>query len=108
MAPSTVSFVQFSSLARRVADQARGLGLVPPAFRTPPRVAGVDRTLRRQRDGRAGGVVAVRLAGRGAAAVVGDLVDGVIAVNGLGGDDAARARAALLAGIPVGAVGRAA
>lgn len=108
MAPSTVSFAQFSSLARRVADQARGLGLVPPAFRTPPRVAGVDRTLRRQRDGHAGGVVAVRLAGRAPAAVVGDLVDGVIAVNGLGGDDAARARSALLAGIPAGVLGRAA
>jgi hypothetical protein len=50
----------------------------------------------------------VRLAGRGASAVLGDLVDGVIAVNGLGGDDAARARSALLAGVPVGAVGRAA
>ncbi|HET7653782.1 MAG TPA: hypothetical protein VFK42_12140 [Acidimicrobiales bacterium] len=108
MAPSTVSFAQFSSLARRVADQARGLGLVPPAFRTPPRVAGVDRTLRRQRDGRVGGVVAVRLAGRPPAAVVGDLVDGVIAVNGLGGDEAVRARSALLAGIPAGVLGRAA
>jgi hypothetical protein len=108
MAPSTVSFAQFSSLARRVADQARGLGLVPPAVRTPPRVAGVDRTLRRQRDGRVGGVVAVRLAGRPPAAVVGDLVDGVIAVNGLGGDEAVRARSALLAGIPAGVLGRAA
>jgi hypothetical protein len=64
--------------------------------------------VRRQRDGRAGGVVAVRLAGRGASAVLGDLVDGVIAVNGLGGDDAARARSALLAAIPAGVLGRAA
>lgn len=102
MTPPTVSFAQFSSLARRVAEQARGLGLVAPAFRTPPRVAGTDRTVRRQHDGRPGGVVAVRLAGRGAEAVVGDLVDGVIAVNGLGGDDAARARSALLAGVAAG------
>lgn len=105
---TAVSFVQFSLLARRVAEQARGLGLVPPAFRTPPRVAGADRTLRRGRDGTVGGVVAVRLADRGAPEVVGDLVEGVIAVNGLGGDDATRARSALLAAIPVGGAGRAA
>lgn len=106
--PTSVSFAQFSALARRVADQARGLGLEPPAFRTPPKVDGADRTLRRTPDGGRGGVVAVRLSGRTAAAVVADLVEGVVAVNSLGGDDAVRVRSALLAGISLGASRRAA
>ena len=94
------SFAQFTTLARRVGDQARGLGLAPPAFRTPPRVPGADRTLRRRADG--GAVVSVRVEGRGAAAVVGDLVEGVVAANGLAGEAAERAREALLAGVPSG------
>jgi hypothetical protein len=104
-----VSFAQFSGLARRVGEQARGLGLVPPGFRTPPKVAGVDRTLRRTADGSGGDVVvSVRLAGRGVADVAADLVEGVVAANGLAGDDAARVRTALLAAISTGTPSRAA
>jgi hypothetical protein len=98
--PVTVSFAQFGALARRIADQAHGLGLVAPSFRTPPRVDGVDRTLRRRADGT--GVVAVRIQGRSPAAVVADLVEGVLAVNRLGGDEATRVRTALLAGVNLG------
>ena len=87
------SYVQFADTARRVADRARALGLVVPAFRSPPRVAGADRTLRRRADG--GSVVAVRVHGRAPAAVVADLVEGVVAANGLSGEDAAAVRAAL-------------
>jgi hypothetical protein len=94
-----VSFAQFSRLARHVAESARALGLAAPAFRTPPRLAGADRTLRRAAAGGgapAGVVVAVRLAERAPAAVVADLVDGVVAANHLDGPDAARVRRALL------------
>ena len=98
------SFAQFTTLARRVGDQARGLGLVPPSFRSPPRVPGVDRTLRRPAAG--GVVVAVRVDGRAAAAVVSDLVEGVIAANRLAGEEADRARQALLAAVPPPTGGR--
>jgi hypothetical protein len=84
----------FALSARALASEARRRGLVAPAFRSPPGLAGVDRTLRRHAGG--GTVVAVRLRGRGLDAVVGDLVDGVVAANGLAGDPAARLRASLL------------
>lgn len=101
-----VSFARFSALARRIADQSRGLGLVPPSFRTPPKVAGVTRTLRRRPDGTV--TVAVAVQGRPVRAVVTDLVDGVLAANRLAGPDAERARAALLVAVNVSARSRAA
>src|SRR5437667_1990885 len=89
------SFVAFAELARRLADRARALGLVVPGFRSPPRVGGSVRTLRRRGDGSA--VVAVQVRGRSLDAVAADLVAGVLAANGLAGAEADRARAALLA-----------
>lgn len=94
-APSGVTFHRFGALARRIADTARSLGLVVPSFRTPPSVPGVDRTLRRQPGG--GVMVAVRIHGRAERAVVGDLVEGVVAANRLRGEAAAQARHTLLA-----------
>ena len=51
--------LEFAHTVRRLGRVARVLGLQVPGFRTPPRLAGVDRSLRR----RAGGspTVAVRL-----------------------------------------------
>jgi hypothetical protein len=69
------------------------LGLDPPAFRSPPRLLGVDRTIRRRADG--GTVVAVVLRGRPWPAILADLVEGVVAANGLAGAEADRARKAL-------------
>lgn len=86
---------QFSATARTVADAARAVGLVPPAFRSPPASPDLDRSLRWQPDGRC--VVAVRAAGRPLADIVGDLIEGVIAANRLTGDAADGARAKLLA-----------
>ena len=100
-----LSFAEFATVARRVAEHARALGLVAPAFRSPPRVAGADRTLRRAA---VGGVVAVRLAGRARDAVVADLVEGVVAVNRLAGDEATRARAVLVESVATGGAPRAA
>lgn len=86
---------RFSATARTVADAARAVGLVPPAFRSPPASPDLDRSLRWQPDGRC--IVAVRAAGRPLADIVADLVEGVIAANRLTGDAAAAARAKLLA-----------
>lgn len=47
---------------------------------------GRDRTLRRRADGSV--AIAVRLSGRPFAAVVADMIDGVIAANRLSGQDA--------------------
>jgi hypothetical protein len=89
---------RFWELARWVAAEGRRLGLVSPGFRTPPVLAGAQRTVRRTP---AGSVVAVAVASRGrpAAAVLADLVDGLVLANGLAGDEAAACRRRLLAGL---------
>ena len=84
--------LRFAELARTLGVAARAQGLTMPAFRSPPRVAGAHRTVRR----RVGGVtVAVRLRGRPWPAVVADMVEGVVVANDLAGTAAAPARAAL-------------
>jgi hypothetical protein len=88
---------RFADAARRLTQQSRRLGLHPPSFRSPPRLSGVARTLRRRADG--GAVVAVVLRGRPWSAVLADLIDGVVAANGLSGAAADRARAALWAAV---------
>jgi hypothetical protein len=92
--PSGTGALRFAHAARALAIEARRHGLVVPGFRTPPRLAGVDRSLRR----RNGGVsVAVRVRGRAWEAVVADLIAGIVVVNGLVGPEADRVRAALWA-----------
>jgi hypothetical protein len=86
--------LRFAECARVLADEARRTGLgVVPAFRSPPRVFGRDRTIRRRPDGSV--VVAVALGGRPFAAVVADMVEGVVAGNRLVGTDADSVRRAL-------------
>jgi Ser/Thr protein kinase RdoA (MazF antagonist) len=88
--------LRFAEAARTLGEIARAHGWSMPAFRSPPRVAGAHRTVRR----RQGAVtVAVRLRDRPWAAVVADMVEGVIVANRLGGAEAARARAALWAAL---------
>lgn len=84
--------VQFADAARTLTREARRRGLVGPSFRSPPRVRGVDRTLR-LRPG--GAVVAVRLKGRPWPAVLGDMIEGVVAANRLAPPAATRLRTAL-------------
>ena len=92
----------FAWTSRTLADAAVRLGMVAPSFRSPPAVPGVDRTLRWQLDG-GGAVVAVRLWGRPFAAIRADMVDGVLAANGVprGSVEAARLRALLEEVVPV-------
>lgn len=88
------SSLRFAATVRALAVEARSLGLDVPGFRSPPRLEGADRSLRR-RPG-APPAVAVRLAGRPFEAVVVDMVEGVVVANGLAGPRAAAARARLL------------
>jgi len=72
--------VQFAAAARLLNAESQRFGLDAPSFRSPPRVVGVDRTVRRREHG---GVVAVALRDRPFVAVLGDMIEGVIVVNRL-------------------------
>ena len=89
--------LRFADAVRVLAVEARSLGLDVPGFRSPPRIAGVDRSLRR-RPG-ASPAVAVRLVGRPFDAVLDDMVEGIVVANGLAGPAAARARRQLRAAV---------
>lgn len=82
---------RFSEVAHDLAVAARRLGLVAPAFSSPPRRPDVDRVVRWWPGGQ-GATIAVRRAARPFASVVDDMVEGVIVVNHLRGVEAARAR----------------
>ena len=88
---------RFASAARTLGQAARQRGLAVPGFRSPPRLAGAERTMRRRGDG--GVTVAVRMRGRPWVAVLADMIEGVIVTNRLAGADATRARTALWAAL---------
>ena len=90
-----VNTAEFASVARNIAAESRRLGLSVPGFRCPPRIVGVDRTLRRFVGEETSGIVAVAVKGRPLAAVVADMIEGVVILNRLVAADAARVRAAL-------------
>jgi hypothetical protein len=91
---SRSSTVRFADAARALTRAARRRGLVAPSFRCPPRLAGVDRTLRRRPSAP---VVAVRVRGRPWPVVLGDMIEGVIVANDLPPPDATRLRTELWA-----------
>ena len=84
--------VQFAHAARALALELRARRLIVPGFRSPPRLAGADRTLRRRGTGAS---VAIRVRGRPWPAVLADMIDGVVATNGLVGVEADALRNAL-------------
>ncbi len=93
LAPSplgAVSALEFSRAARSLADATRRAGWTSPTFLSPPRLSGAQRTLRRS--GIDTAVVAVRIRDRPWSAVMGDLVEGVVAANRLVGAEAERCR----------------
>ena len=75
-----VAATSFATMARYLAAESRAAGLVVPAFRSPPRVSGVARTIRRMGDG---AVVAIRIRGRAADAVADDMIEGIVVTNQL-------------------------
>lgn len=86
------STVDFASAARTLTREARRRGLIGPSFRCPPRLVGVDRTIRRRSDG---ATISVRLRGRPWAAVLADMIEGVVASNQLLPPQSDRLRAEL-------------
>ena len=81
---------RFAEAGRRLAAAAAVMELRVPAFRTPPRVAGLDRTIRRDPGGSV--MVSVRSRGRAWPAVLADMIEGVVRANDLAARDAARVR----------------
>lgn len=98
--------LRFATAARALGDVARAAGLVVPSFRSPPRLVGVDRTLKRspRADGDVDVVVSVRIKGRPWVSVLADMIDGVLAANELTGPTAGAARAVLWAAVELDAV----
>ena len=86
---SSGTAVEFAQAARILARQARSRGLTVPGFRSPPKIVGAQRTLRRYPGGV---VVAVQVRGRPWFAVVADMIEGVVAANALQPPDAHRLR----------------
>ncbi len=86
------SSLRFARAVQALAGAARARGLVVPSFRSPPRLRGVQRSIKRWPGG---ATVAVVVRGRPWPAVQADLVEGIVAANGLHGPAADAARAAL-------------
>lgn len=84
--------IRFARTVQALGVAGRELGLEVPGFRSPPRLVGVQRSIRRA----AGATtVAVVVRGRPWAAVQADLLEGVVAANQLPADAASRVRARL-------------
>ena len=96
---SSLTAVEFAALARAIASTVHQSGLAAPGFRCPTRIIGVDRTIRRLASqdvaGTVAGIVAVNVKDRPLAAVVADMIEGVVILNQLSAVEAARVRAAL-------------
>ena len=90
--PANQPTLDFAAAARQLGREARRRGLVAPSFRCPPRIVGVDRSLRRHASG---AVVAVQLKGRPWLAVLGDMIEGVVVANRLQPPHADRLRTEL-------------
>ena len=86
------STLQFAQAVQALAQATRALGLVAPSFRSPPRLVGVHRSIKRWSGG---ATVAVVVRDRPWPAVQADLIEGVVAANGLVSPAADRGRAAL-------------
>jgi hypothetical protein len=72
--------LEFALVAKVLVVEARRRGLTVPGFRCPPRIVGVDRSLRRVGDHV---TVAVRVKGRPLVAVIADMIEGVVVANRL-------------------------
>jgi hypothetical protein len=82
----------FTCAAQLLSAVAGRYGLVAPGFRSPPRVVGVQRTIRRRQGG---GVVAVAIKGRPLAGVLADMIEGIVVLNELSVGESCTLRTAL-------------
>jgi hypothetical protein len=87
--------LRFATAARALGQTARRRGLAVPGFRSPPRLAAVDRSVRHLPSGHV--MIAIRLRGRPWIAVVSDMIEGVLVANRLVGADADAVRRQLWA-----------
>lgn len=94
MAMEPASTLWFAETARLLARTAQRLGCRAPGFRSPPRLGGCDRTIRRRSTGV---TVAVRVRGRPRVAVLADMIEGIVVANRRSGSRAVELRAALWA-----------
>ena len=85
----TATFTTAAQLLGAVAGRS---GLISPGFRSPPRVVGVQRTIRRRQGG---GVVAVTIKGRSLAGVLADMIEGSVVHNDLSLTESCTLRTAL-------------
>jgi hypothetical protein len=83
-------------MVRFLAAESREAGLEVPAFRSPPRIAGAARSIRRTADHT---VVSIQLRGREPAAVADDIIEGIVVANGLAPERAATVRRRLRAAV---------
>lgn len=90
------SSLRFARAVQALAVATRQLGLAVPGFRSPPRLLGVQRSIRRWPGG---ATVAVVVRDRPWPAVLADLVEGVVAANRLQGPQADHVRTALWAAL---------
>lgn len=74
-----VTAMEFARVVRLLSDETKRLGLCAPGFRSPPRLAGFNRTLRRRLAGPP--MISVRLGGRTINDVIDDMIQGVLVVN---------------------------
>lgn len=91
-APGPSASVRFAETARALGQAARLRGLEVPTFRSPPGLSGVQRTIRRRGTS---AIVSVVVRDRPWAAVVADMVEGIVVANRLESIRADTVRAAL-------------
>jgi hypothetical protein len=84
--------IEFAHAARILTTEAQRRGLIGPSYRCPPRIVGVDRSLRRHHGGV---VIAVTWRGRPWPAVLADMIEGVVVANAVPPAQAYRLRAEL-------------
>jgi len=82
--------LRFAAAARVLGDAARAAGMTVPSFRSPPRVVGRSRTIRRRADGSA--TVAIVLRDRPWPGVLADMIEGIVTGNAQRGAEADRLR----------------
>jgi hypothetical protein len=93
------STVEFANAARLLSRAAARRGLAGPSYRCPPRLVGVDRSIRRRppmaanaQDEPGDVVVAIRVKDRPREAVLADMIEGVVVANDLKPPESDRVR----------------